>query len=938
MKISTTNIFVGPNVYANFPVIRYELNLGVLENWPSMKLGEEYITSLLNAIPSLQSHGCSYGEDGGFIRRMKEGDGTWMGHIWEHVSIELQNLAGSDVTFGKTRSLPEKASYWVVYEYKQRDVGLEAGILANNLLMSLLPESIQNELLVKIEPDFNFEEELESFVRMAQRKEFGPSTGSLIKAAEERDIPWLRLNQYSLVQLGHGKYQQRIQATITSETKHISVELSCDKEDTHNLLNDLGLPVPQQMMVYGKDQAVKAAKRMGYPVVLKPLNANHGRGVSINLNSEDEVERAFEHAKEHGTSRAVLVESFVTGYDHRMLVVNDELVAVAKRVPGHIKGDGELTINQLVDQVNEDPQRGIGHEKMLTRLELDTQALRLIEKSGYTPDSILDKDLLFYLRSTANLSTGGTAIDVTDIVHPDNRDMAVRAIKAIGLDVGGVDFLTDDISKSYKDIGGAIVECNAAPGFRMHVAPSEGKPRDVAGKVMDMLFPAGQRSRIPVAAITGTNGKTTTSRMLANIAKVAGYTTGMTSTDGVYIDGSLSVKGDMTGPTSAQIVLRDPSVDFAVLETARGGIVKRGLGYHESDVSCCINVTADHLGSRGVDTVQQLAQVKRIVVEVAKDTVVLNADDKYCLEMADHCKAKHICYVTMNSGHGLVREHIRNGGKAAVLEKGINGDMITFYDNGAHIPVLWTHLIPATLEGKALHNVQNAMFAAAMAYAFDISLEHINQGLRTFANSFYQAPGRMNVFDEHPFKVILDYAHNPAAIKAITDLAMRLDVKGKRRIVLAMPGDRRDEDIIEAAKISAKGFDEFICKADDDRRTRGFDEVPKMLEQTLLASGVDADKICIIPNEADAIEHALSVSESGDLVIVLGDNITRSWKQIVHFGENNQKRDITEKPSSDYAEKLFEPIEYAFQLEEGQTLVKDERGVRIVVEQDEEGD
>lgn len=938
MKISTTNIFVGPNVYANFPVMRYELNLGCLENWPSMKLGEHFVSALLDAIPTLQSHGCSYGEEGGFIRRLREDDGTWMGHIWEHVAIELQNLAGSDVSFGKTRSLPENGHYWVVYEYKHKDVGREAGILAQTLLISLLPESLQKELVTKIEADFDFKDELESFIRMAQRKEFGPSTGSLIKAAEERDIPWLRLNQYSLVQLGHGKYQQRIQATITSETKHIAVELSCDKEDTHNLLNDLGLPVPQQMMIYGKTQAIRAAKRIGYPVVLKPLNANHGRGVSINLNSEAEVEKGFVHASEHGTSRAVLVESFVTGFDHRMLVVNNELVAVAKRVPGHVKGDGELTISQLVDQVNEDPLRGIGHEKVLTRLELDLQANGLIEKSGYTPESILEKDQVFFLRSTANLSTGGTAIDVTDIVHPDNREMAVRAIKAIGLDVGGVDFLTDDISKSYKDIGGAIVECNAAPGFRMHVAPSEGKSRDVSGKVMDMLFPAGQRSRIPVAAITGTNGKTTTSRMLANIAKVAGYTTGMTSTDGVYIDGRLSVKGDMTGPKSAQIVLRDPSVDFAVLETARGGIVKRGLGYHESDVSCCINVTADHLGSRGIDTVQQLANVKRIVVEVAKDTAVLNADDKYCLEMADYCKAKHICYVTMDSGHGLVREHIRNGGKAVVLEKGINGDMITFYDNGAHIPLLWTHLIPSTMEGKALHNVQNAMFAAAMAYAFNISLEHISQGLRTFTTSFYQAPGRMNVFDEHPFKVILDYAHNPAAIKAITDLAMRLDVKGKRRIVMAMPGDRRDEDIVEAARICATGFDEFICKADDDRRRRGFDEVPKMLQQSLLAAGVTADQIQIIPSEIEAVEFALNASEPGDLVIVLGDNITRCWKQIVHFGDDGQTRNINEKPSSDYAEILFEPVEHAFLLEEGQRLVKDERGVRIVTQHDEEAD
>ncbi len=935
MKISTTNIFVGPNIYANFPVLRYELDLGILEDWPSMKLGENFVSGLVNAVPSLQTHGCSYGVEGGFIRRLREDEGTWMGHIWEHVAIELQNLAGSDVSFGKTRSLEKRGTYWVVYEYKQKDVGLEAGDLAKNLLLSLLPEEIKSQMSSEIIADFNFEEELESFVRMAQRKEFGPSTASLIKAAEERDIPWLRLNQYSLVQLGHGKHQQRIQATITSETKHIAVELSCDKEDTHNLLNDLGLPVPRQIMIYGVNQCLRAAKRIGYPVVVKPLNANHGRGVSINLNTEAEVEKGFEHAKKHGTSRAVLVESYVTGFDHRMLVVNNELIAVAKRVPGHIKGDGKSTIAKLVEITNEDPRRGIGHEKVLTRLELDTQAERLMTKAGYTEETILDKDEIFYLRSTANLSTGGTAIDVTDIVHPDNREMAVRAIKAIGLDVGGVDFLSDDISKSYKDIGGAIVECNAAPGFRMHVAPSEGQPRDVSGKVMDMLFPQGQKSRIPVAAITGTNGKTTTSRMLANIAKSAGFTTGMTSTDGVYIDGSLSVKGDMTGPTSAQIVLRDPSVDFAVLETARGGIVKRGLGYHESDVSCCLNVTADHLGLRGVDTVAQLAEVKRIVVEVAKDTVVLNADDKYCLEMAEHCKAKHICYVTMDSGHGLVREHIRSGGKAAVLEKGINGEMITFYDNGAHIPLIWTHLIPATLEGKALHNVQNAMFAAAMAYAFEVSLDHIRQGLRTFSNSFYQAPGRMNVFDEHPFKVILDYAHNPAAIDMITGLASRLDVSGKRRIVLAMPGDRRDEDIFEAAKICSQGFDEYICKADDLRRGRGFDEVPKMLEQELLKNGVSQEQIKIIPNEVDAVSYALEASKAGDLLVVLGDNIIRCWKQIIHFGDNEHSDSATGQASTE-SEKLFEPVEHAYELKEGQSLVKDERGVRIVTNYDDE--
>lgn len=942
MKILSKNVYVGPNIYANFPVIRYQIDIGELENWPSVKLGQEFIEGLIAALPSLQSHGCSYREEGGFIRRLREDEGTWIGHIWEHVALELQTLAGAAVSFGRTRSMDEPGCYNVVYQYQQRDVGLEAGALGMKLLTHLMPENVQKAINADIEEDFDFADELNAFVRMAQRKEFGPSTGSLVSAAEDRDIPWLRLNKYSLVQFGHGKYQQRIQATITSETKHIAVEISCDKEDTHNLLNDLGLPVPQQSMVYSERQAIRAARSIGYPVVLKPLNANHGRGVTINLTTEDEVSTAFAEAQKFGTSKAVLVESYITGFDHRMLVVNDELVAVAKRVPGHVIGDGQSTIEALIEVVNDDPRRGIGHEKVLTRLELDNQAERLMADEGYNKDTVLDDGQVFYLRSTANLSTGGTAIDVTDIVHPDNRDMAVRAIKAIGLDIGGVDFLTDDIGKSYKEIGGGICECNAAPGFRMHVAPSEGTPRDVAGKVMDMLFPAGSHARIPIAGITGTNGKTTTSRMLASIMKSAGFNTGMTSTDGVYIDGHLTVKGDMTGPTSAQIVLRDPSVDFAIMETARGGILKRGLGYTSCDVGACLNVTADHLGQRGIDTVEQLAQIKRVVVEVAKDVVVLNADDHLCLEMADFCQAERICYITLDSGHGLVREHIRSGGMAVVLEKGINGDMITIYDKGSHIPLLWTHLIPATIEGKAIHNVQNAMFATAMAYSFNTSLEDIRQGLRIFNTSFYQAPGRLNIYDEHPFKVILDYAHNPAAIQTITDLATRLDVTGKRRIVMAMPGDRRDEDFVEAAEIVAKGFDAFICKADDDRRRRGYDEVPLILKDTLLKAGIPESAIEIIPSEQEAVEKGMQNCKKGDLLIILGDNITRCWKQIVHFNSEGQSEGHSEgtdsTPSHDFPEKLFEPIEHKFKLNDGETLVHDERGVRLVVERDEDSD
>ncbi len=939
MKIISSNVYVGPNLYAHFPVIRHVVDIGILEQHPSLKLGEKFINGLVEALPGLQQHGCSYGEPGGFIRRLKEDEGTWIAHIWEHVTLELQCIAGTEVTFGRTRSSGEEAQYNMVFEYQQRDVGLESALLARNLLISLMPENIQKQLDTKLDDDFDFNQELSDFIRFAQKKEFGPSTGSLVSAAEARGIPWLRLNEYSLVQFGHGKYQQRIQATITSQTTHIAVEISCDKEDTHNLLSDLGLPVPKQYMVYSASRAKRAARHIGYPVVLKPLNANHGRGVSIDLTTEEQVETAFDFAREHGTSRAVLVESFLTGFDHRMLVVNGELVAVAKRVPGHVVGDGKNSVKELVNRVNQDPLRGVGHEKVLTQLELDKQACRLLEEAGYSEDTVLADGEIFYLRSTANLSTGGTAIDMTDVVHPDNIAMAERAVNAVGLDVGGVDFLTSDITQSYKEVGGGIVEINAAPGFRMHVAPSEGTPRDVAGKVIDMLFPEGSPNRIPIAGITGTNGKTTTSRMLSHILKTAGHIVGMTSTDGVYVDGHLSVKGDMTGPVSSQIVLRDPTVDVAVLETARGGILRSGVGYRECDVGAVLNVQSDHLGMRGIDTLEQLAEVKRIIAEIATDTAVLNADDVNCLKMADYTKAEHLCYVTLNIGHGLVREHIRAGGRAVVLEKGINGEMITIFDNGAHIPLLWSHLIPATLEGKAIHNVQNAMFAAALAYSMGKSLEDIRHGLRTFNTTFFQAPGRMNVYDEHPFRVILDYAHNPDGIKNLSELASKLEVRGKRIVVITGPGDRRDEDLDAIARAAAGHFDHYICKADDSRRGRSHDEVPKRISAELIKSGISEDNIEIIADEVDAIETALSMAESDDLVMIFGDAITRCWKQIINFNSGttiSKAKNDTENPS--IISMLDDNAPDPFVLESGMKLVKDERGVRVVSEFDEQSD
>ena len=927
MKILSTNVYVGPNMYARFPVIRHILDLGILEGWPTGRLGKAFRDGLVDRLPGLAQHGCSYQEPGGFIRRLSEDEGTWPGHVMEHVAIELQNMAGSDVTFGKTHSLDEKGRYNMVFEYKQRDVGLEASRLAMALIFDLLPSELKDQF-EEAEEEFDWDQQHDSFIRFAQQFEFGPSTESLVKAARERDIPFIRLNDYSLVQFGHGKYQRRIQATVTNETRHIAVEIASDKEETNKLLSSLGLPVPVQRLVYSEEEAVKWANRIGYPVVVKPLDANHGRGVSINLTEDDHVKTAFGQARERGKSRGVLVESYVTGFDHRMLVVNGRLIAAAKRVPGHVVGNGESTIRELVEKVNDDPRRGIGHEKVLTQIQIDHQAERLIVQKGYTSESVLEKGEVLYLRSTANLSTGGTAIDVTDVLHPDNREMAERAVKAIGLDVGGLDFLTDDITQSYNTMGGAIVEVNAAPGFRMHVAPSEGEPRDVAGPVMEMLFPPGSPSRILIAAITGTNGKTTTTRMVAHILKTAGHMVGFTSTDGIYIDGRLTVKGDMTGPTSAQMVLRDPDVDIAVLETARGGLLRSGMGYGRCDVGACLNVTEDHLGLRGIETIDQLAEVKRVVIEVATDTAVLNADDVRCLKMADHSAAEHLCYITMNPNHTLVKEHIQSGGRAVVLEKGINGDMITFYENGVQIPLLWTHLMPSTLEGKAMHNVQNGMFAAAIAYSLGKSLEDISQGLRTFTSTFFQAPGRMNVFDEHPFKVILDFAHNRAAVQSVCDFTSRLETNGRKIAVIAAPGDRRDEDIRQIAEIASEHFDHFICRADDNRRGRGHNELPNMLRETLISKGVSEDCIEVIADEEPAVDRALALAEEGDLLLILGDDITRCWKQIIYF-ESEKGESSPEEISPVPAEEVGEMDAL---LEAGR-LIRDDRGVRLAKEE-----
>jgi cyanophycin synthetase len=930
MEVKSMVAYEGPSVYAHFPVIRCAIALGVLEEWPTARLGKPFIDGLLALLPGLAQHGCSYQVPGGLVRRMSEGEGTWLGHVMEHVAIELQKMAGANVSFGKTRSTGSPGDYDVVYEYRDAAVGREAAYVSLALIEHLLPAPLLLQLERPLEPDapFDFEAEISDFLRYARNHELGPSTAALLQAAAVRGIPCMRIGADSLLRLGYGRYQKRLKATLTSETRQLAVDLASDKEETNRTLFDAGVPVPRQCKVYSAREAVARANELGFPVVVKPLDANHGHGVSVKLATDEEVEIAFERACAY--SRAVLVESYICGADYRMLVINNQLIAVARRMPAHVVGDGRHTIAELVDAVNCDPRRGVGHENVLTRIELDDIALGVLGKSGYTPDTVPESGEIVYLCATANLSTGGISIDVTDHVHPENREMAMRAARAIGLDVVGIDFITPDIASSYRESGGAICEVNACPGLRMHLAPTEGAPRDVAGPIIDMLYPSGTPRTIPIASITGTNGKTTTSRMLAHIMAIGGYKVGLGTTDGIYIDGRLTVTGDMTGVTSSRMILSDFTIDAAVLETARGGLLRRGLGYPECNVAACLNVAADHLGLAGVETVDQLAEVKRIVIEVAKDMAVLNADDPLCLKMADHTRASRLCYVTMTSAHPLVGEHIHAGGTALVLEEGTNGHMIGLWENGRRQPLLWTYEVPATVQGLALHNVQNAMFAAALAHGLNIDIERIRLGLRSFDNTFEETPGRLNIYDDHPFRVILDYAHNPAAVNVMCALIDRLGGDGRKIISLTMPGDRRDEDIRETGRIVAGHFDFYICHHDSDLRGRQDLEVPHMLREALCAAGVHPEQVLVMAQEKAATQIALDMARPGDLLLLLNDDYTNSWEQIVNFKSEFKRQHAGDRRTVPMRIRLDDAGQ--FDWARNMQVIRDARGVRLARE------
>ncbi|BAU14800.1 cyanophycin synthetase [Leptolyngbya sp. NIES-3755] len=865
MKILKVQTLRGPNYWSirRHKVVLMRLDLEELAETPS-NLIPGFYEGLVELLPSLVDHFCSPGYRGGFLERMREG--TMMGHIIEHVALELQELSGMPVGFGRTRETAEPGIYQVAIEYIHEKAGRYAARAAVRICQTIVETGHY--------PKDELQQDLKDLLDIAAECSLGPSTETLVKEAESRNIPWMELGARSMIQLGFGVHQKRIQATLSNHTGILGVELASDKEGTKQMLRSAGVPVPRGTVINYLDELEDAIEEVGgYPIVVKPLNGNHGRGITINITSWQQAEAAYDAAKE--VSRSVIIERFYQGRDHRVLVVNGKVVAVAERVPAHVVGNGRSTIQALIDETNRDPRRGTGHDNVLTKIEVDRTSWELLEQKGYDLETVLPEGEICYLRATANLSTGGIAIDRTDVIHPENIWLAQRVVKIIGLDIAGIDVVTDDITKPLREMDGVIVEVNAAPGFRMHVSPSEGIPRNVAEPVIDMLFPQRSNGRIPIIAITGTNGKTTTTRLIAHLFKQTNQVVGYTTTDGTYIGEYLVEPGDNTGPQSAQLILQDPTVEVAVLESARGGILRSGLAFNACDVGVVLNVAADHLGLGDINSIEEMARVKSVVAESAlpKGYVVLNADDPLVSAMASRATAQ-IAYFSMNPENELIRSHTQRGGLAAVYENGylsiLKGDWTLRIEQAIHVPL--------TLGGRAPFMIANALAASLAAFAQGIRIEDIRAALMTFQASSKQTPGRMNLFSLGHFHVLIDYAHNPHSYQALGGFVQNWK-EGERIGVVGAPGDRRDEDFVLLGQLSAELFDRIIIKEDDDNRGRDRGNTAAFIEQGLKATKPDARYETIL-DETTAIQAALDSATPGSLVVILPESVTRAIKII----------------------------------------------------------
>ncbi len=864
MNIQSINAMRGPNYWSirRHKLIVMVLDLEDMEERPSNKI-DGFSERLQSMFPDMYEHRCSVGEPGGFFQRVEEG--TWMGHVIEHIALEIQSMAGMDVGFGRTRGYGEVGVYNVVFAYMEEAVGRFAAEKAVAICQSL----------VDGEP-YDLDSDITHMRKLREQVRLGPSTGSIIEEAESRGIPWIRLNKYSLCQLGYGANQKRIQATVTSETSSIGVEIACDKEDTKYLLEHAEVRVPRGEIIRRENSLEETCNYVGYPLVVKPIDGNHGRGITVNIKTYVGALIAFRAARE--ISNAIIVEKYVEGDDYRLLVINNKLVAAAKRTPAHVIGDGKSTIQQLVDLTNQDPRRGYGHENVLTQITINELTKSIIAGNGLTLESVLEDGRMFALKDTANLSTGGTSEDVTDILHPANVSMAERISKIIDLDICGIDVMTTDISKPLDETDGAVLEVNAGPGFRMHLAPTVGLARNVAAPVIDKLFPHGDTGRIPIIAVTGTNGKTTTTRLIAHIAKMNGKRVGYTTSDGVYIQNRLLMTGDCTGPSSAEFVLKDPTVNFAVLECARGGLLRAGLGFKKCDIGIVTNVAADHLGLSGINTIEQLAKVKGVIPETVlpKGHAILNADDDLVYEMRRSISC-NLALFSMDENNPRIRALQKRGGITAIYENGY----VTICRGTWKMRVMKAENIPLTFGGRARFMIQNVLPAILAANILGISIEDTKAALETFIPSPTQTPGRLNVFKFNKFTVILDYAHNPAGMRALQQFVNTFEATVKVGIIAGI-GDRREEDNNAIGKIAAETFDEIIIR--QDKRLRGKTEEQLI---TMLHNGIKMQdpnkKTTIIPSEREAIKYAVDNAVPGSLIVLSSDVIPDALELVMEL-------------------------------------------------------
>jgi cyanophycin synthetase len=874
MKIENIQVLRGPNIWSisRKKLIQMRLDLQDMEQRPTNTI-DGFYERLENLMPSLFSHRCSPGVEGGFFQRVKAG--TWMGHVIEHIALEIQTLAGMETGFGRTRETKTPGVYNVVFTYLEEKVGVYAAEASVRIA----------EALIKGE-DYFLEHDIQQMREIRENTRLGPSTGSIVGEAIARDIPWIRLNNQSLVQLGYGKNQVRFRATMTEKTSSIAVDLASNKDETKRLLQEQAIPVAKGITISSLEGVNEAIKKVGFPLVFKPLDGNHGRGISTNITTYEDAVAAYEHAAK--ISRRVIVEKFITGFDFRVLVIDNKMVAAALRDPAHVVGNGVSTIHDLIITENEDPRRGYGHENVLTLISIDRDTHEMLNKVGYTLDTIPAKGEKVFLKSTANLSTGGTSVDVTDQVHPQNVFICERISRIIGLDICGIDIMAQNLTEPLTENGGVVLEVNAAPGFRMHIAPSEGLARNVAGNVIDMLYPPGKSARIPIIAVTGTNGKTTTTRLIAHIAKNNGHRVGFTTSDGIYIQNTMMVKGDTTGPVSAEFILKDPTVDFAVLETARGGILRSGLGFAFCDIGVVTNIQEDHLGLSDIHTLDDLTRVKNVVIEsVKKDGwAVLNADNQYCVRIGKnaHCK---VAYFSRDEHNAVVKSHCRKGGIACIYENGY----ITIQKGDWKIRVQRTTLIPITFGGTVPFMIENVLAATLATFLHNFKTEDIKISLETFIPSSAQTPGRMNIFNFKDFRFMIDFAHNPAGFIGIKEFLSHID-SPKKIGIIAGTGDRRDEDIMEIGKLAAEMFDYIIIRQEKFLRGRTAENIISLLRAGI--DSVDVNKpVEIVNKEVDAIKHSMSMARPGTFIVALSDVIDNAIETVQNYQEQERNGTFT---------------------------------------------